>query len=462
MRRSLLLLAALVALPGLALAESTFWPEFARVLTFRDYNTRVVVIGTTLLGVASGLVGTFLLLRRRSLLADAVSHATLPGICLAFLAMTIAGRDGKSLPALLAGAALTGAIGMFCVMLLRKFSRLKDDAALGIVLSVFFGIGIALLGVVSRLEQGSAAGLSSFIYGKTASMLLADALLIGGVAVIAALLCIVLFKEFALVSFDFEFAGSQGWPVFWLDLAMMSLVVIVTVIGLQSVGLILVVALLIIPPAAARFWTDHLKRLLAGSALVGGLSGMVGSATSALLPDLPAGAIIVLAAAGFFTISLLAGTARGVVPRFIAHRRLAVRIGRQNLLRALFELGETTGGDRTPVTRAALLARRSWKPRFLEWLIRSARREGLIEAEDARGVRLTEAGSQRALAVIRNHRLWEMYLIAHADIAPSHVDRDADMIEHVLDAGMIARLEAMLIERDEPHFVPASPHPLEE
>src|SRR5690606_35563558 len=178
--RALLILLALTPTMALA-AEDHGLPsasEFWRVVSFQDYNTRVVVLGTMMLGIASGLVGTFLMLRKRALLADAISHATLPGIVIAFMLLASGGGTGKSFSGLLLGAAITGTLGMLTVMAIRSTSRLKDDAALGIVLSVFFGVGVALLNTASRMLQGSAAGLQSFIYGKPASMLMLDMILI--------------------------------------------------------------------------------------------------------------------------------------------------------------------------------------------------------------------------------------------------------------------------------------------
>ncbi|MGD9217476.1 MAG: metal ABC transporter permease, partial [Desulfobacteraceae bacterium] len=215
------------------------WQELLRVLTFQDYNTRVVIIGATLLGLAAGLVGTFLLLRKRALLSDTISHATLPGIAIAFIVMSLALGDGKNLLGLIAGAALFSVIGTAAVMVIQKYTRLKEDAALGIVLSVFFGLGIALMGMATRMSTGNAAGLSSFIYGKTASMLFFDAMLIALAALGAIVFCVLFFKEFSLICFDADYGATQGWPVHRLDFLMMTLVVVVTVIGLQAVGLIL-------------------------------------------------------------------------------------------------------------------------------------------------------------------------------------------------------------------------------
>ena len=439
--------------------------EIFRVLTLQDYNTRVVIIGTTLLGLAAGLVGTFLILRKRALLSDTLSHATLPGIALAFIVITYLGGDGKNLFALITGAAVFSVLGTASVILVQKYSRLKDDAALGIVLSVYFGLGIALLGMATRMESGTAAGLSSFIYGKTASMLFFDAVLIGATALGSAIVCIILFKEFTVICFDYSFAATQGWPVVRLDFLMMTLVVIVTVIGLQAVGLILVVALLIIPPSAARFWTHNLKKMLILSGFFGALSGLLGSTFSALMANLPAGAVIVIMAAAVFIFSLAFGTTSGLIHQMIERRRLTGKVARENLLRKMYELYEL----RKPVGTAAgaeagfhfedLLTARAWSPVQLRRTLKTAHADGLIQFSGRQRYTLTERGLDEAYQIVRKHRLWEAYLITHADIAPSQVDWGADAIEHVLDQDMIRKLENMLPELKDLQM-PPSPHEL--
>jgi manganese/zinc/iron transport system permease protein len=434
--------------------------EVARVIFLRDYNTRVVVLGTTLLGLAAGTIGSFMLLRKRALMGDALSHATLPGIGLAFILAAGAGDSGKSLPVLLSGAVVTGVLGVLAVLAIRNFTRLKEDAALGIVLSVFFGAGVAILGVIQKMGTGSAAGLEGFIYGKTASMLSSDAWLIAAAAAVVGVACVLLYKEFTLLCFDPAYAKSEGWPVFVLDLIMMALVVAVTVIGLQAVGLILIIALLIIPPAAARFWTDRLSHMIVVSALIGALSGWIGAAASALQPNLPAGAIIVVTAALLFMTSMFLGSSRGVVRRWVAHRYLERNIARQNLLRAIFEWSEASGRDprETGVTLEMLLLERSWSPAELRRTLNRAERDELVY-EVADGTwRVTDVGLADAARTVRNHRLWEAYLINYADIAPSHVDRDADTIEHVLGRDIVTKLEALIAEQSPGVVVPPSPH----
>ncbi len=460
-----LIVPAALQASGLAdhIIELPTWKEYVRVLTLQDYNTRVVMIGATFLGLASGLVGSLLMLRKRTLMGDAISHATLPGIGMAFLFMVAFGGTGKNLLGLLTGATITGVLGMLSVVAIVRYTRLKDDVALAVVLSGFFAVGIVMLGFASRQTTGAAAGLEAYIYGKTASMLFVDAVAIGVTSVVVAVLCGLLFKEFSLLCFDQNFAASQGWPVHFLDLLLMSLIVIITVVGLQAVGLILVVALLIIPPASARFWTHKLGKMMIISGLVGATSCMVGCAISALVEKLPAGAIIVLTTSLAFTISLLFGTDRGLIRKVYRHHRMERKVALQHLLREMLEAAESEGLEDNLeycyVSGKRLLAARSWSMFKLYTTIRIARALGLITTcRIPDSYILTPAGAEDAFRIVRNHRLWEKYLIKYADIAPSHVDRDADMIEHILDSNMIEELNGMLDDDDIAKRLPASPH----
>jgi manganese/zinc/iron transport system permease protein len=321
------------------------------------------------------------------------------------------------------------------------------------------------MGLATRMQTGTAAGLSSFIYGKTASMLFLDAVLIGTAALLCALFCLLLFKEFTLVCFDADYATTQGWPTGRLDFMMMTLVVVVTVIGLQAVGLILVVALLIIPPSAARFWTYRLGRMMWLAGLFGALSGLLGSTLSALMANLPAGAVIVLTAAAIFTFSLFFGSARGLLRTMLERLRLQRKIFRENLLRELYEWQEANrglpaGGAAAGPTIPEILASRSWPPALLKRQLRTLRAQKLIGTTAAGDpIVLTAAGMTAARGVVRKHRLWETYLITHADIAPGQVDWGADRIEHVLDEELIAKLERLLPDAGEKELL-QSPHEL--
>ncbi|MFH5803720.1 iron chelate uptake ABC transporter family permease subunit [Alienimonas sp. DA493] len=413
------------------------WETVRRVMLLEDYNVRVVVLGATLLGLAAGMVGSFTLLRKRALLGDALSHAALPGIAAAFLAAAAWGGEGKSLAVLLAGATVSGLLGVGGILLLVRVTRLKEDAALCIVLSVFFGAGVALLSVAQQTGGGNAAGLESFIYGKTASMGRADVQFIAAAGALCAVACLALFKEFKLLCFDDGFAGARGYPVAVLDMILMAAVVVVTIVGLQAVGLILMVALLITPPAAARFWTNRLGPMFAVSAAIGAVSGGLGAVVSALFSRLPSGPMIVLTGAAIFLLSLVFGASRGALVRVRKRRALNRSVDRQRLLFALSEAGAGGAGE------DELERNLDWTAGRLGRALRRASAAGLLDRTDGR-VRLTEPGRAEAARALRQRRLWELYLETYADAAPGRVDRAADAIGDVLEPEVVAELESLL------------------
>jgi manganese/zinc/iron transport system permease protein len=419
------------------------------------------------------MVGTFMLLRKRSLVSDVVGHAALPGIGVAFILMELVKPgSGRSLTGLLVGAGVAGVAGILCTTGIRRFTKIKEDAAYAIVLSIFFGIGVALFTIIQSIPTGNAAGLNQFIFGKAASLRSEDVRLIAyGSLVVLAVLAL-FFKEFAFLCFDEESAAAQGLPVLALDLALMSLVVGVSVIGLQSVGLLLVVALVITPAAAARFWTHNLRRMTFLSAVFGAASAVLGVLTSAASPQIATGSIIVLFGAAIFLLSLLFGTERGVLRRWLEHRRLTRRVGRHDLLRAVYEeIEPELSNTRSPAPADIagksfafdlLLRQRSWNARRLDRLLREAEREDLTHRLADDRFRLTPSGAAEALRVVREHRLWELYLITYADVAPGQVDRYADRIEHVLEPEVIEELTALLSTKYPQQTMPPSPHPIEQ
>ncbi len=213
------------------------WSELFELATFQGgFNATIVTVGTTMLGVAAGVIGVFALLRRRALVADALSHATLPGIAIAFIVSIALGGDGRSLPVLLFGAATSGVIGILAIQSIGRWTRLREDAAIAIVLSVFFGVGIVALSWIQANEPSSSAGLGHFIYGRTASMLPRDAWTMVLLAIVVVTLTAMLRREFGLTCFDRSFALANGVPTGLVDIAMLGLVVLVTVAGLQAVG----------------------------------------------------------------------------------------------------------------------------------------------------------------------------------------------------------------------------------
>jgi len=442
-----------------------------RALTLSDYNTRVVLCGTVLLGIAAGLTGVYLLLRKRALLGDAISHATLPGVAAVFLWTILAGIP-KTLNLLLIGAAISGSLGGLSVLALRHWLRIREDAALGIVLSVFFGAGVGLVGVVLRVPGGNAAGLESFIYGKAASMTISDAWLSGALA-LGVLVVIVLFsKELKILCFDPELARSQGWPVLALDLMLVALVVTVTIIGLQAVGLILVIALLVVPAASARFWSHHLRTILIISAGIGGFSCGLGTLMSASIEKLPSGATIVLVACACFIVSFLFGIQRGVVWQVSRVWKLSRQQQQQHLLRSMYELLEAAGkiSDEasqelsSPRTSDALsvqsvAAARHWSRATVYRIAAQLQRTGLVTLRPDAHMKLTPRGLVVARRLVREHRLLELYFIDHAEVNEGGADLGADYLEHSLAPEVLWELNGMARDTQAGQ-VPASPHPL--
>jgi len=264
------------------------------------HNTLVVAAGVAAVGFAAGVVGGLALLRKRPLIGDAAAHATLVGVAGAFLAT---GR--RDLPLLLAGALLAALAGLAALVLIRRCTRTRDDAATGIVLGVSFGLGIALLSWLPRRGIPGSAGLEQFLLGHTAALTARDAVLLVGVSLVAVVVVAALLKEFTLVAFDESFAAAGGWPVTWIDGLLAALVALLVVAGLPAVGAVLVTALVVIPAVTARLWTERVVPLLVLSGLLGLVAAVSGTCVSASGPGLATGPLVVLAAAALFAISLV-------------------------------------------------------------------------------------------------------------------------------------------------------------
>jgi manganese/zinc/iron transport system permease protein len=291
------------------------------------YNTTVVMLGAAALGIAAGAVGVFAMLRRRALVSDAVAHATLPGIAAAFILAAALGMPGRSPMVLTIGAAVAAVLALVAIQALSRASRVPEDTATAAVLASSFGLGLALLSIVQSLRTGGQAGLDAYIFGSTAGMLESEAYMMAALAAACLVALTLVFKELAAVAFDPAFATASGLSVTRLDAVVAALSLATVVVGLRVVGLVLIVALLVIPPAAARFWSDRLPVVVAVSALFGALSAFLGAAISAVAPDVPTGATIVMVGAGLFTVSLFFGAARGLLIRALGRRQPAMAEG---------------------------------------------------------------------------------------------------------------------------------------
>ena len=264
-----------------------------------DINTLSVLTGLIVLGATSGVLGVFALLRRKALLSDTLAHAALPGICLAYLV------GGKQLGWLLTGAFISGLTGIGVVSLITHRSRLKEDAALALTLSVFLGFGIVLLTGIQRWGGGHQSGLDRFLFGQAAAMLPHEVVYLTLACLLILAVVAILFKEFTLICFDWDYARAVGLPVRLLDALLMGLIALIVVLGLQSAGALLLVALLITPATTARLLTQRLGVMVVLSALFGMLAAAGGVWMSALYGRLPTGPVMVLIASGFFLLAIL-------------------------------------------------------------------------------------------------------------------------------------------------------------
>jgi manganese/zinc/iron transport system permease protein len=403
------------------------------------YNTLMVLLGSSLLGACAGLVGGFAVLRRRALTGDALAHAALPGLCLAFLLV-----GDRNLPSMLVGAFAVGLLGVSIIPALRRWTRIKEDAAIGIVLSVFFAFGLVLLRRTQEPDMGGhVGGLDSFLLGKTAGMVLDDVILIALGSLVCLAVVLLLYKEFKLITFDADFGRVQGWPALRLDLLLLALLAVTVAVGLPAVGVVMIAALLIIPAAAARFWTERLGVMLALAAGFGFVTGAVGTLLSAYQP-FPAGPIIILVGATIFLASLLGAPRRGVVARWLAYRRFRRELEERNLLRHLFDLTEPELPRRPAVDVATLLERKSWSRARLDRVVADALADHYVERDGDGGVRLTERGVARSAEVARGHRLWELFLTEYADQATGVADLGRESLDGIVPPYLVAELRDKL------------------
>ena len=416
------------------------------ILLLRNYNIRIVVMGTIMLGIASGVIGVFLLLRKRALLGDALSHATLPGIALAYLGMQLIGGDGKNVPALLLGAALTALLAMGVLLALRRYSQLKEDTIIALVLSSFFGLGVALLGIIQKSPQGHAAGLQNFIYGNTASMLRSDVLLMTLVACVLLVISLIFFKEIRIVTFDQEYAASMGYRTSLIDMVVISMTLLLTVVGLQAVGLIMIIALLIVPAVAARLWTQYLKTICWLAGAFGAISCYSGALLSAAAERLPAGASIVLMTGLIFTFSILLGRERGLMIGIVRTIRQRRELALHRLFLALryhYDLKELSAApdiaryltDKIHVTHHWLANQMRLSELVAGRIGELAHRKHLLKRVDRRAYRLTVTGAHKMLEAVRNHELYHAFISLYPQRVQELHRNDEFLIERMLPAG---------------------------
>ncbi len=422
------------------LSETSVAEQALRFFTFQDPSVRYALLGSILLGISCGLLGSFLVVRKMALVGDALSHAVLPGVALGFL-----WNMSKDPVAIFIGAVLAGLLGAAAVHLIKHTTRLKEDAALGLVLASFFAVGICMVTMIQRLPTGNKSGIDKFLFGQAAAIGAADVQLMAVVTGLAVVVIALFYKEFLVTSFDAGFARASGFPVQLIHYGLMLLLAFAVVIALQAVGVVLVSAMLITPAAAAYLLTDRMHRLLLLAALFGLVAGALGAFLSFLRPNLPTGPLMVLAATLVFILAFLFGPRHGVMARWWRQRSRAASVQRENTLKAVYQVLEAREFKGEGVSLRELAERRRERVEDVREQSAELRRHNFATLqEDGNAIYLTPEGWQRACAIVRNHRLWELYLTNAAHIAADHVHEDAEKIEHVLGEETVRLIEKRL------------------
>lgn len=412
--------------------------QIINFFSFQDANIRYVAFGTILLGASSALVGCFTFLRKKALVGDTIAHAILPGICLSFIVFKT-----KDPLVLLFGAMITGWLSVYVVDYISANSKIKPDTAIGLTLSVFFGVGVLLLTHIQHSGNAAQAGLDKFLFGKAASLVFSDIVIFGIVSVILIGTIVLFFKQFVLISFDVHFAKTIGLPVRTFEIILSIITVLAVAIGIQTVGVVLMAAMLITPAAAARFWTDKLTVMIVIAACIGGVSGVFGAFISYTAPSMPTGPWIVVVLSVIAIGSLLIAPKNGVVAKYRKQKKNQRKILEDNILKLMYKLGEKENDFYVNRSIQTLKMNREIpESKFLRGL-KILKKKNQVALVNDLWV-LTKEGKRAGMRIVKIHRLWELYLTTYLRIAPDHVHEDAETIEHIITPEMELKLERLL------------------
>lgn len=434
------------------MVETDPWDQMKRFITLSDRGLRLSLIGALLFGAVCGLLGSFIVVRKMALFGDAISHAVLPGVALGFL-----WSMSKDPVAILIGATSAGLAGSLLVEAIKRTTRIKQDAALGIVLASFFAIGLCLIRIIQNNEGASKiTGLKSYLFGDVAVLDRDDVMTMGVVVILTIILFGLFYRPFLAISFDRQFAISIGFPVRILDAVFQMFLAFAIVISLQAVGVVLVSAMLITPAATAYLLVDRMHRMLWIAMGVGMLSAIIGVFLSFLGSNLPTGPFMVLSASSIFTIAYLFSPKYGRFTKWIRYRARVKKVREENSLKSIYHVLESRGLDRSgnKVLMEDLSSHRKMSKASIMKEINGMERSGLVELVGD-NIILTAEGFDKARSVVRNHRLWELYLTNEADYASDHVHDDAEKVEHFLNDEEVAELESYLdYPQQDPHGKP--------
>ncbi len=425
------------------------WTHLKIFWSFEDINATWVLFGSLLLGMSASVIGAFAFLRKRSLLGDALAHAALPGVMMAFILS--GSRDAEII---FLGALFSSLVGFWIIDWLPKNTKIKPDAALAITLSFFFALGLMLLSFIQSSEMANKSGLDKLLFGQAAAMTAEDIHLLMVVTVLILITIALFFEKFRLIAFNLNYAKTLGVHVKFYEMLLAVLIVLSVVVGLQLVGVVLMAAILLTPIAAARFWSHQLSTLLVLSAIFGATSAAMGTQISYIAPAMPTGPWIVVSLSILFFISFLLAPKHGLLKRTLDYRKLRQRVIQENVLRTLYKLLERTHFQRNDFTLAEISTLRSIHNTQLQKTLKQLQQQGWVQECDLH-FELTESGLRKAIKLTRRHRLWESYLSEHADLTSEQVHQQAERMEHILNQEQEAEIAAELMQHlSDPHGQP--------
>ncbi len=433
---------------------------FLAFWSFSDINAVWVLTGSILLGISASVIGSFAFLRKRALMGDALAHAALPGVMTAFILF----QSNDPLLMFL-GAIASSFLGLFLMGWMPKNTKIKPDAAMAITLSFFFALGLMMLSYIQGLEIAGKSGLDKMLFGQAAAMLPKDIYLLSAVAILVLLTVTIFFQKFRLISFNRSYAQTIGMSVTFYEVLLALLIVVSVVVGLQIVGVVLMIAILLTPIATAQFWSNNLATMLVIAGSIGGLSGLLSANISYMAPAMPSGPWMVVVLSLIFFISFLFAPKKGIVSGWKRLRKLRHDVREENVLRTLYVLNERHPSnvdnssqktlDLTQVFNSEdILMARSMPVNELKRTLKSLEKQAMIFSRSTTAglVQLTASGEKIATSLTRRHRLWESYLIEEADLSSDHVHHQAEQIEHLLTEEQADELEKVLKSGDkDPH-----------
>ncbi len=424
----------------------SFWENWRHFWRFEDMNVLWVLMGSVLLGMSASVIGGFAFLRKRALIGDALAHAALPGVMMAFLLFQT--RDPLII---FIGALCSSFLGFFLMDWLPKHTKIKADAALAITLSFFFAIGLMLLSLIQGMDVNNKSGLDKILFGQAAAMTEGDIKLLGYVTIFILITVGLFFQKFRLIAFNQAYARTLGIAVNRYELLLALLIVMSVVVGLQLVGVVLMAAILLTPMAAARYWSNQLAHILIIASLLGALSALISTQISYLAPAMPTGPWMVVSLSILFILSLLFAPQKGLIKQHLNYKRLRQKVAEENILRTLYKLHERHHFSHHHFTQADIQSFRSMPSSCLHSTLKKLNKQGLVQ-NSSQGTALTQAGLQKATQLTRRHRLWENYLNEQAQLSPEQVHQHAERIEHILtDAQEIQLQQELSNSQQDPH-----------